>query len=162
MIASVLGPGRVGVMLPEGLEIPVSVGELMLADPDMQERLSEELVATARANEPVTAQPSPVKKRSTEVPELDLHIEELVERPRGLSNSEMLRIQLEYFEMFMAEAMQNRWPKVVVIHGVGEGVLRAAVRERMAAWPHVSYHDASYTKYGYGATEILIRYGGGL
>jgi dsDNA-specific endonuclease/ATPase MutS2 len=45
----------------------------------------------------------------------------------------------------------------VVIHGVGEGVLRHEIRKVLDIYhPNFEFQDASYEEFGYGATEIRI------
>ena len=90
--------------------------------------------------------------------EVDLHMHELVDNQRGMSNSEMLAIQMEHFERMMKRAEQTRNNRVVFIHGVGEGVLRNEIRKAIEEYyPNCECHDASYQDYGYGATEVIIR-----
>ena len=89
---------------------------------------------------------------------MDLHMHELVDNQRGMSNSEMLAIQMEHFERMMKRAEQTRNNRVVFIHGVGEGVLRNEIRKAIEEYyPNCECHDASYQDYGYGATEVIIR-----
>lgn len=91
--------------------------------------------------------------------EIDLHIEELTDDWRGLSNGEILDIQLKKFNAFMAMAVEKRIPKVIIIHGKGEGVLKSEIRTSLFAFGNMEIHDASYSKYGQGATEVIIHYG---
>ena len=90
------------------------------------------------------------------VREVDLHIDVLVEDITGMSNYKMLKIQLEAARRTIEEAMENRERKVILIHGVGEGVLREELRQMLINYPNVESQDASYRKYGYGATEVII------
>ena len=48
--------------------------------------------------------------------EVDLHIEELIDKPGGLSNFEMLNIQLEKFEKELDAAISKNMKKVIFIH----------------------------------------------
>lgn len=96
----------------------------------------------------------PEKPRS----EIDLHIEALVPHTRGLSNFEMLTIQLEAFEDALDEAIRNHQQSLIVIHGVGKGRLREEIHQLLRGIPAVDFfqHDWS-PRYGYGATEIFFR-----
>ena len=89
--------------------------------------------------------------------EVDLHIEELVDDHRGWSNAEILNYQIEQFEKVLSKAFQIGTKKIVVIHGRGDGVLRYEIRRKLRDYEGVNVYDASYQKYGQGATEILIR-----
>ncbi len=88
--------------------------------------------------------------------EVDLHIEELVENTNGLSNFEMLNIQLERFEKELDEAIEKNMKKLVFIHGVGNGRLRQEIASVLKKTKGVSFQDASYKEYGYGATQVNI------
>ena len=57
----------------------------------------------------------------------------------------------------MDQAILNRLQKVIFIHGVGEGVLKSAIREELKKFPKVKFNDAPYEKYGYGATEVVFK-----
>lgn len=88
---------------------------------------------------------------------VDLHIYELVEDSSGLDNAAMLKIQLDYFTRCLESAMANNLTKVTFIHGVGAGVLKSAIKERLAEYENVEYRDASMQQFGYGATDVIIR-----
>jgi hypothetical protein len=88
--------------------------------------------------------------------EIDLHIEELVDSKSGLTNSEILSIQLERFEKEIQYCLSNGIKKLIVIHGVGNGKLKQEIISVLKTIDDISYYDASYKNYGYGATEIMI------
>ena len=91
------------------------------------------------------------------VPEFDLHIEKLVKNFRGMSNYEILTLQSETAKRHIEFAIKNRIPKIVFIHGVGEGVLKAELDFMLARYDNISFQDANYQKYGVGATEVYFR-----
>jgi hypothetical protein len=98
------------------------------------------------------------ERRKGELLEVDLHIHELLDRTAGMSNSEMVAVQIEHFERMLKSAEENRIPRVIFIHGVGQGVLRQEIRNLLKNYyPHCEFHDAPYSEYGYGATEVRIR-----
>lgn len=98
------------------------------------------------------------ERRKGELLEVDLHIHELLDKTGGMSNSEMIAVQIEHFERMLKSAEENRIPRVVFIHGVGQGVLRQEIRNLLKNYyPHCEFHDAPYSEYGYGATEVRIR-----
>lgn len=90
--------------------------------------------------------------------EVDLHLHELVDSSRGLSNSAMLDLQLSHFERMLQIAIRERQRRVVFIHGIGQGVLRHAILTRVTQfYPECDARPADPRKYGSGATEIYIR-----
>ncbi|WP_298225018.1 Smr/MutS family protein [Flavobacterium sp.] len=90
-------------------------------------------------------------------PEFDLHIEKLVKNFRGMSNHDILTLQSETAKRHVEFAIRNRIPKIVFIHGVGEGILKAELDFLLGRYDNISFHDANYQKYGLGATEVYIR-----
>ncbi|MBI3518349.1 MAG: Smr/MutS family protein [Bacteroidetes bacterium] len=88
--------------------------------------------------------------------EIDLHIEELIDSHSGLTNAQILNIQRERFEREMEYCLSNGIKKLIVIHGVGNGKLKQEITAILKTIDGISYHDASYKNYGFGATEILI------
>lgn len=98
------------------------------------------------------------KSRKDEfVLEVDLHIEKLVQSKRGMSNYDILTLQMETAKRQLDFAIKNRMPKVVFIHGVGEGVLKADLDFLLGRYDNISFQDANYQKYGLGATEVYIK-----
>ncbi|WP_318342676.1 Smr/MutS family protein [Flagellimonas baculiformis] len=96
------------------------------------------------------------KERHAPKMEVDLHIHQLVESTKGLSNFDMLNLQLERAKGQLEFAMQKRIQKVVFIHGVGEGILKEELHWLFRKYENVKYYDADYQKYGLGATEVYI------
>lgn len=90
-------------------------------------------------------------------PEFDLHIEKLVKNFRGMSNYEILTLQSETAKRHLEFAIKNRIPKIVFIHGVGEGVLKSELDFMLARYENIDFKEGNYQKYGQGATEIFIR-----
>ncbi len=90
------------------------------------------------------------------VMEIDLHLEKLVENEREFSDGEKLRFQLDYFERMLNTAIRERKRRLVVIHGVGEGVLREEVRKALQFYEGCRFDDADPRRYGHGATAIDI------
>ncbi len=89
--------------------------------------------------------------------EIDLHIEKLVPSKRGMNNYDILTLQMETAKRQLDFAIKNRMPKVVFIHGVGEGVLKAELDFMLGRYDNISFQDANYQKYGLGATEVYIK-----
>ena len=88
--------------------------------------------------------------------EIDLHIEELIDSHSSLTNGQILSIQTERFEKELNNAINNGIKKLIVIHGVGNGKLKGEIIAILNSFEDVTFFDASYKNYGFGATEILI------
>ena len=91
------------------------------------------------------------------IPEFDLHIEKLVKSKGGMTNYDILTLQSETARRHIEFAIKNRIPKIVFIHGVGEGVLKAELDFMLGRYDNVSFQDANYQKYGLGATEVYFK-----
>lgn len=88
--------------------------------------------------------------------EVDLHIEELLDNWSGLSNAQLIDVQLKRMQQELDEAIGNHYQRIVFIHGVGNGRLKSEVRRILAGYKGIRFHDASYQRYGFGATEVLL------
>ena len=93
--------------------------------------------------------------------EVDLHIHELLDNYAGMSNAEMLNIQMETFHKELAEGLKTHAiKKMVFIHGVGAGTLKNELRKSLQKdYPQLYFQDASFKEYGFGATMIILRRG---
>lgn len=90
--------------------------------------------------------------------EVDLHIHELLDNFERMTNGEIVTIQMEHFERMLAIAEKKKVKKVIFIHGVGQGVLRAEIRSFIKSYyPQCEFLDGNYQKYGHGATEVRFR-----
>lgn len=99
-----------------------------------------------------------VKPKERHAPkfEVDLHIHHLTKSSRGMSNFDMLNLQIDTARGQLEFAMRKRIPKIVFIHGVGEGVLRQELETLFGRYNNVRFYDADYKTYGLGATEVRI------
>lgn len=96
-------------------------------------------------------------KKESPVPEFDLHIEKLVKNHKSMNNYDILTYQMETAKRHIEFAVKNRIPKIVFIHGVGEGVLKAELDFMLGRYDNLTFQDANYQKYGLGATEVYFK-----
>lgn len=98
------------------------------------------------------------KQPKLDIIEVDLHITELIDNTRGLSNADMLNVQIDEFRRVMDANLRNHGQRIVFIHGKGEGVLRQALlKELNHRYKGHDVQDASFREYGFGATQVTIR-----
>ncbi len=89
--------------------------------------------------------------------DIDLHIEQLTHQVKGLSNSEMLAIQVEAFEKYLSRAIELGISPVFIIHGLGKGKLKRVIAQKLKANRSViSFKNEYHYKYGWGATEVRL------
>jgi len=90
---------------------------------------------------------------------VDLHIEKITDDWKGMSNFEILTLQLRTFEKYYQLALAHHLPGLVVIHGVGEGRLRDEIHDILRLKKEVKSFVNQYDpRFGYGATEIFFQY----
>jgi len=129
-----------------------------LLDTELDKLTDEDFTKVVKQKEIKPQDKKVVKKQVSEVVEVDLHIHELIDNPAGLSNKEILDIQLENVESEMRSAIANNIKRIVFIHGVGQGVLKQEVTKLLKRkFPKYYHQDASFKEYGYGATMVILK-----
>lgn len=89
--------------------------------------------------------------------EVDLHIHALTDTTAGMSNADMLTMQLDTVSATMRDNRRRIGQKIIFIHGKGNGVLRRAVLDLLKQkYPAAETQDASFAEYGFGATLVTI------
>ncbi|MCR9153528.1 MAG: Smr/MutS family protein [Bacteroidetes bacterium] len=89
--------------------------------------------------------------------ELDLHFESLVDFPKNFSAHEKLQIQLKEARNIIDRARRGGIKRVILIHGVGQGRLRDEIYHLLERMDRLDFFDASFARYGKGATEVVLR-----
>ena len=149
----------VGIKDNDGMVYEYNQNELVVIEED-QHQLSKYLdINNPLFNDKLQDQKvkgSSFKKENNEVIlEVDLHINQLIKSTTGMDNFEMLSLQLETAKRKIEYAISKRISKIIFIHGVGEGVLKSELHYLFGRYP-VRFYDASYKKYGLGATEVYV------
>lgn len=150
------------VLSEDDFEFPYAITALVL---DKASEISSSVFTHTSSFDAISekSQPSKPKSKRSKPKEqskptlvIDLHIEKLVDSTRGMTNYEMLNLQLDTVRRQLDFAVNKRIQKVVFIHGVGEGVLRMELETVLRRYDNLKYYDADYRTYGYGATEVYI------
>ncbi|MBS1936367.1 MAG: Smr/MutS family protein [Bacteroidetes bacterium] len=165
------GGKRVKVRTHDGFELMYAAKELVLNAMDPSRSVGDHQAQLRAANDRLAERVERDKGRGASVQnggrahdpvedpsvmEVDLHLHKLVEDEGRLSDGEKLRFQLEFFERRLNTAIRERKKRVIVIHGVGEGILREEVRKALQYYEGVRFDDADPRRYGHGATAIEI------
>jgi hypothetical protein len=153
----------------DGFDLPFPLNELLAVDggntrfvqKDVQLQNDAEMSAQFKA-----AKPNPKLKGALSdvfsrvnhkgIPEIDLHLHQLIAHERGMLPHEKIELQMEYLNAVIYQAEQLTVREFIVIHGVGEGVLKSEVRKKINSIPYAECWDASYKTYGYGATHVKL------
>ncbi|MEY4594778.1 MAG: hypothetical protein RIQ47_1188 [Bacteroidota bacterium] len=85
---------------------------------------------------------------------VDLHIDALLKDTSGMSAGQMIAYQLSVFDKEMNLALLDHLNRITFVHGVGNGVLRSAIREELKKFDHIHFSDAPTEKFGNGATQV--------
>lgn len=143
-----------------GFEMDFASNELVLIENESSIKVSNyEITQIKKEKEEKKPRKSRLvkpKERNLPKMEVDLHIHQLTKSSRGMSNYDMLDLQLETAKRQLNFAIQKRIQKVVFIHGVGEGVLKEELKYLFGKYDNLKFYDADYQKYGLGATEVYI------
>ena len=101
----------------------------------------------------------PKKELQSDLEEVDLHIQELVDDFQSMSAGEIIKTQLARFETTLEGGIRSSsTKKMVFIHGLGNGKLKHEIRKILETkYSKLKYQDASFKEYGYGATLVYIR-----
>ena len=118
----------------------------------VQKILSEKSQPLKRKNTKLKSK----KNKSIPIFEVDLHIHQLTDSTKGMSNYDMLNLQINTAQQQLEFAIKKRISKMVFIHGVGEGVLRMELHTLLRRYDNIEFFDADFQTYGYGATEVRI------
>jgi hypothetical protein len=111
---------------------------------------------------PAAIAPTPPKPAEALVApphEFDLHIEALrPEGAEGLSNTAMLRQQLDAFEDALSRALATNMHEIIFIHGAGNGTLRKEIHRQLSRNKDIKFfEEAQKEKFGYGATLVRLK-----
>ncbi|EDM43041.1 hypothetical protein SCB49_12489 [unidentified eubacterium SCB49] len=152
----------VTVLCDDGFEIDFNASQIVVMD----NLLAKNVFSSASARQVLNEKVEKPKKQSQRIKpkervkpsmEVDLHIHQLIPSEKGLTSHDKLNIQLDTAKRQLEFAISKKIQRVVFIHGVGEGVLKAELQYLFRRYDNVSYEDADYQKYGRGATMIFIR-----
>lgn len=160
-VVTALKGNEATIITKDGFELNFFRKELIVVDGSISRKELgsmnvAEIISEKNHKKPGKSKRIKPKERNLPPMEVDLHINQLVPKTRGLNNYEMLTIQLDTAKRQLDFAISKRIQKVVFIHGVGEGVLRTELEFLFNRYDNVKFYDADYKKYGRGATEVYI------
>ncbi len=153
----------ISIETEDGFLLDFESNELVIQE--SKNSLNTELFANSNINSVISEKEQPKRKQQKRIKakdryeptmEVDLHINQLVKSPKGMSNHDMLTLQLDTARRQLDFAISKRIQKIVFIHGVGEGVLKLELEYLFGRYDNIKFYDANYQKYGLGATEVYI------
>ncbi|MEW2921521.1 Smr/MutS family protein [Muricauda sp. ANG21] len=149
---------RATLLTSEGFPLSYPIKELVKVEKGIKVSNYEVIQVKKEKEQPKKRKAPTLKPKERNAPkmEVDLHIHQLVKSSKGLSNFDMLNIQLETAKRQLDFAIEKRIQKVIFIHGVGEGILKEELCYLFNKYDNLKFYDAEYQKYGLGATEVYI------
>jgi hypothetical protein len=119
---------------------------------------AEEIKKAMLQKNDIPLSPPQTVMRQSELEEVDLHAEMLVNDVHKLSAGELLELQMSRFKATLENALvSGRKGRIVFIHGIGSGKLKQELRQCLVKnYPALSFQDASFREYGYGATMVFL------
>ena len=152
--------GQITVESVEGFLLKYTATELLKVTGSNAIKVSNFEVARIKAEKEVPKKRSNKKLRPKErnapLMEVDLHIDKLTPSSKGMTSFEILNLQLDTAKRQLDFAIRKKIQKVVLIHGVGEGILKEELYFLLKRYENDKYYDADYQKYGMGATEVYF------
>jgi hypothetical protein len=91
------------------------------------------------------------------LPEIDLHIENLLEHSSAMSAHEKFTCQINAFKQFTNEMLRQRKTRFRVVHGIGEGRLKSEIRTMIQGKIGFQMHDDNIVNGKVGASLIEIQ-----
>ncbi|MFC7357366.1 Smr/MutS family protein [Jejudonia soesokkakensis] len=153
--------GTITIETEDGFELTYAENELVIIDDSITKRdMTPSNIKTIISEKQIKKKPKStrIKPKDRKLPpmEVDLHIHQLTANEKGMHPHDKLSLQVDTAKRQIDFAISKKIQRVVFIHGVGEGVLRAELEYLFRRYDNITYNDADYKKYGRGATEIYI------
>lgn len=121
------------------------------------ETIEEAIVTKSVEKNPALKTRIEKKEKKDDILEIDLHIDKLLDDTTGMQPKDILDYQVSKFRQTMETHKKEKGKRIVFIHGKGEGVLRKELWKRLTLeYPSCDKQDASFLRYGFGATMVTI------
>ncbi|MBR5199839.1 MAG: hypothetical protein IKW20_08475 [Bacteroidales bacterium] len=116
---------KVLIDLEDGLTIEAAYGEFAVTDATELKALKSSKVKAKKTTRSAS-KPKPVSG----ILEVDLHIEAI---PGGsnVPKGQQLQFQMDTFKRIIRESLSHKGMKISFIHGIGDGILKAAIRKEL-------------------------------
>ena len=117
----------VGIELEDGLTIQAAYNEFAVTDTEEIHTLKQSKVKAKKTSSIVRqSAPSPAIGNL----QVDLHIEAIL-GGRTIPKGQHLQFQMDIFRKVIRENLHHRGMSITFIHGIGDGILKAAIRKEL-------------------------------
>lgn len=123
----IIGLGKTArIELEDDLVIESAYGEFAVTS---DEEISALKQSKVKAKRPIASRQNAANSASDSI-QVDLHIE-AIPGGRNIPKGQQLRFQLEIFRKVIRENLHHRGRTITLIHGIGDGILKAAIRKEL-------------------------------
>ena len=153
-ILEIKSPYKVIVVSTDGFELEVNIKELVRIERQTDKASSYGNFFSSKDSKLKSEKLEKRKKTKTKTKtklKIDLHIELLKSNFEYMHNSEIIRIQLDECHRRVQQALNSKVTQLEIVHGIGEGVLRAEVHSILR-----SYQLRFYISKDGGSTEVFL------
>ena len=151
VITNILSNFRVLILNEDGFEISFPIDGLVPLTDKSAYKVNPNKIISKDEREI-----KPPKLSPDEAWEVDLHLSEILDSGREMTDHEKLLAQLKYFRKCMDIAAAHRIKKIIFIHGVGKGTLKQEIIHSLKKYERTRHYQAPFKKYGFGALTVEI------
>lgn len=149
--------GKIIAVLPLTYEVEDEFGftyqflksKVVSADQDLYDNIR--IIKKQETSKPIS------KKHNKEAFKIDLHFENLVKNPRDYDSFERLLIQKEKLNEAIEFCRKHKLKRLLIIHGIGDGVLQKMVYDIISGLPYVEYDEDGFFYHQSGNLEVKFR-----
>jgi len=141
---------KVTVLTDDGFEMNISTKDLVQVELGTDKAISYGEIGYSKDK---ISKSLKSKKQETNqaILKVDLHIELLTDNFQYMDNFEIVQIQLDICQQKIEKALNSNYQKIIIVHGIGMGVLKAEVHKLLN-----HYRLRYYLSKDAGATEVML------
>ena len=141
---------KVTVLTDDGFEMNISIKDLVKVEAGTDKVISygEILFSKDKTSRSLKSQK---QERSQTILKIDLHIELLTDNFQYMDNFDIVQIQLDVCQKKIEKALNSNYQKIIIVHGIGTGVLKAEVHKLLD-----HYQLRYYLSKDAGTTEVML------
>ena len=141
---------KVTVLTDDGFEMNISIKDLVKVEAGTDKAISYGEIGYSKDKISKSLK-SQKKEKSQTILKVDLHIELLMDNFQYMDNFEIVQIQLDLCQKKIEKALNGNYQKIIIVHGIGTGVLKAEVHKLLN-----HYGLRYYLSKDAGTTEVML------
>ena len=153
-VVGIIDDKNVTIEDESGFEYPYPIAQLVAVNSRVKEQIAYDKKPIIKQEE----KPAYKAFNDDSINHVDIHAHRLISNPEAYSLDYILDIQLNAVKAAIRKSIQQKAKSLVIIHGEGKGSLKNKVRKQLIEFREIKeIIDASYEKFGKGATEVFFR-----